>query len=112
MTSSPLIYGQLWVKQRMIKKVSALVLTVFLLLTVLAPGLVSAQPELTIVSSSAEADFPTSLNFSVSAESNVDITDIRLHYRVDRISLAQVTSEVYIEFTPAKAVSINWPLQM
>ncbi|MCD6452970.1 MAG: peptidase MA domain-containing protein [Dehalococcoidales bacterium] len=96
----------------MIKKVSALVLTVFLLLTVLAPGLVSAQPELTIVSSSAEADFPTSLNFSVSAESNVDITDIRLHYRVDRISLAQVTSEVYIEFTPAKAVSINWPLQM
>ena len=48
----------------------------------------------------------------MSAESGVDITDIRLHYRVERIGFARVTSEVYIDFEPASRVSIDWPLEM
>ena len=80
----------------MIKKASIFVLVVALFLVLLSPGLVQAQGGLTIVADSAEAEFPLKLHFYLSAASDVDISDIRLHYTVDRESYAQVTSEVYI----------------
>ncbi len=61
---------------------------------------------------SVEAEFPSSLSFNLSAQSDVNITDIRLRYTVDRASFAQVTSEVYIEFVPATTVDVNWTLEM
>ena len=96
----------------MIKKTIILALVVCLFLVLLSPGLVQARGGLTILDSSAEADFPYGLDFNLSAESDVNITDIRLRYRVDRISYAQVTSEVYIEFVPAATVDISWTLEM
>ncbi|MCK5433733.1 MAG: peptidase MA domain-containing protein, partial [Dehalococcoidales bacterium] len=96
----------------MIKKTIILALVVCLFLVLLSPGLVQARGGLTILDSSAEADFPYGLNFNLSAESDVNITDIRLRYRVDRISYAQVTSEVYIEFVPAATVDVSWTLEM
>ena len=96
----------------MIKKTGILALVVCLFLVLLSPGLVQARGGLTIVDSSAEADFPSSLGFNLSAESDVDITDIRLRYVVDRISYAQVTSEVYIEFVSAATVDVSWTLEM
>ncbi|TET17688.1 MAG: peptidase MA domain-containing protein [Dehalococcoidia bacterium] len=96
----------------MIKKASLLALVVCLFLFVLSPSLVQAQGELTILDSSVQAEFPYKLNFSLSAESDVNITDIRLHYRVDQMSFAQVTSEVYIEFMPATIVDANWTWDM
>ena len=96
----------------MIKKVSILALAVCLLLTLLSPVLVQAQDGLTILDSSAQVEFPSRLSFNVSAQSDVDITDIRLHYVVDRASFAQVTSEVYIEFVPTTTVDVSWALEM
>ena len=96
----------------MIKKSIILTLVVCLFLVLLSPGLVQARGGLTILDSSAEADFPSSLSFNLSAESDVDITDIRLRYVVDRISYAQVTSEVYIEFVSAATVDVSWTLEM
>ncbi len=96
----------------MIKKATLLALAVCLFLALLSPGLIQAQGELTILDSSAQSEFPYRLNFSLSADSDVNITDIRLHYRVDRMGFAQVTSEVYIEFTPTNTVSFDWPLEM
>ncbi|MBA7658699.1 hypothetical protein ES703_66658 [subsurface metagenome] len=96
----------------MIKKATLLALAVCLFLALLSPGLVQAQGELTILDSSAQSEFPYRLNFSLSADSDVNITDIRLHYRVDRMGFAQVTSEVYIEFAPTNTVYIDWPLEM
>ena len=96
----------------MINKAYLLALVACLFLALLAPSLVQAQGGLTILDSRAQADFPYRLNFSLSAESDVNITDIRLHYRVDRIGFAQVTSEVYIEFVPTNTVRIDWPLEM
>ncbi|MEE8599304.1 MAG: peptidase MA family metallohydrolase [Dehalococcoidales bacterium] len=96
----------------MIKKTGILALVVCLLLVLLSPGLVQAQGGLAVLDSSAEADFPSGLNFSLSAESDVNITDIRLCYSVDRISYAEVTSEAYIEFVPATIVNVNWTLEM
>jgi len=96
----------------MIRKTRILALVVCLFLILLSPGLVQAQSELAILSSSAQAEFPFKLNFNLSAESDVNITDIRLCYTVDRVSFAQVTSEVYIEFVPATTVDVSWTLEM
>jgi hypothetical protein len=78
----------------------------------LSPGLVQASSELTVLDTSAEMDFPLRLNFRISAESDVNITDIRLHYMVARMEFAQITSEVYLEFTPATSVSELWVWDM
>jgi hypothetical protein len=73
---------------------------------------VKAQGELTVVRSSAQAMFPWSINFDLSAESSVDITDIRLHYKVLRHSFADVTAETYLEFEPAMTVEVSWDWDM
>ena len=96
----------------MIKKARILALVVCLSLAVLSPGLAQAQGELRILDSSAEVEFPKEINFSLSAESDVNITDIRLHYTVDRQGFAQVTSEVFIEFVPAATVEASWAWDM
>jgi len=96
----------------MIKKTSILALVIYLFLSMLSPILVQAQSELTILDSSAQAEFPSSLSFNLSAQSDVNITDIRLGYTVDRVSFAQVTSEVYIEFAPATTVDVDWTWDM
>jgi hypothetical protein len=96
----------------MIKKIGALALVLCLLLTVLSPSLAQAQGGLAVLESSAEADFPYSLNFDLSARSDTDITDIRLCYVVDRAGFAEVISEVYIGFTPAATVDVSWSLEM
>ncbi len=96
----------------MIKKISILLLLLCLFLGILSPGLVQAQGGLTILDSSAQLEFPSKLTFSLSARSDVNITDIRLHYTVDQLSHARVTSEVYIEFVPATTVDASWTWDM
>ena len=96
----------------MIKKAGLIVLAVFLLLTLFSPGQARAGDRLRVLDNSAQAEFPYRLNFSLSAESDVDITDIRLCYQVDRIGFARVSSEAYIDFVPATSVSIDWALEM
>ena len=96
----------------MIKKVSILALVICLVLSILSSVLVQAQSGLTILNSSAQAEFPSGLSFNLSAQSDVNITDIRLCYTVDRVSFAQVTSEVYIEFAPATTVDVEWAWDM
>jgi len=94
------------------KRAIFLVLAVCLSLALVVPGLTKAQNELSILDSSAQVEFPSALRFDLSAESGVDITDIRLHYRVERTSFAPVTSEIYVEFTPAPAVSASASLEL
>ena len=96
----------------MIKKIGILALTVCLLLTILSPTLVQAQSGLAVTETSAEAEFPDRLNFSLSAQSDTDITDIRLCYTTDQIGFAKVISEAYIEFTPSPTVNVSWSLEM
>ncbi|MDP6142002.1 MAG: peptidase MA family metallohydrolase [Dehalococcoidales bacterium] len=96
----------------MIKKTAILVLMISLLLSVLSPVSTQAQTELAILESSATAEFPDELRFSLSAESAAYITDIRLHYRVHRDSFAWVISEAHIEFIPAPSVTVSWNWDM
>jgi len=96
----------------MIKKSSLVVLVICLFLALLSPGLAQAGSGLTVLTSSAEMDFPSNLTFNLSAESDVDIADIRLNYTVDRMEHARITSEIYIEFVPATSVSAQWVWDM
>lgn len=96
----------------MIKKASVIALVVCLWLVLLSPGLVQAESGLTVLNNSAQVEFPTTLSFNLSVESDVNITDIRLHYTVDQMSFAQVTSEVYINFEPATIVDAGWTWDM
>ncbi len=96
----------------MIKKAGILALVICLFLSILSPILVQAQSRLTILDSSVQAEFPSRLSFNLSAQSDVNIIDIRLHYTVDRSGFAQVTSEVYIEFVPATTVDVEWTWDM
>jgi hypothetical protein len=99
-------------KRTVIKKIGIIALAVCLLLTILSPTLVQAQSGLVVTASSAKAEFPDRLNFSLSAQSDTDITDIRLCYTTDQIGFAKVISEAYIEFTPGPTVNVSWSLEM
>jgi hypothetical protein len=94
------------------KKLALLVLLFCLTLAVLSPIIVQAQGELTVLDSWAEADFPDSMNFNLSARSNFDITDIRLCYSVDRTSFADVFTEVAVDFIPDTTVDASYSLDM
>ncbi len=96
----------------MIKRAGLFVLVFSLLLVLLSPGLVQAQGGLTVLNSSVQVEFPSNLNFSLSAKSDANITDIRLHYTVERESYAQVTSEVYINFVPDTTIDVQWVWDM
>ena len=96
----------------MIKKILLSVLVVCFLPALLSPGLAHAGSGLNVLSSSAEMDFPARLTFSLSAESDASITDIRLSYKVDRMEHARVTSEVFIEFIPSTSVATEWVWDM
>ena len=111
MTLSPLTSERVW-EGKMIKKITVLAIVFCLLLVVLSPIPVQAETELAVLESSTEADFPYSLSFKLEAESKVNITDIRLHYRVDRDGFARVTSEVLIRFVPDTSVAAGWTLDM
>lgn len=96
----------------MIRKTGILVVVAVLLLAVLSPVLAQTGAGPRILENSASVEFPARLSFSLEVESDVDITDIRLHYRVDRDSFARVTSEVIISFSPAASVAASWSLEM
>ena len=93
----------------MIKKIGLLALVACLFLAIAAP--VRAQEKLAVLDSSAQADFPARLTFSLSATSGVNIVDIRLRYIVEQTGFAEVTSETYIGFTPATRVDVSWSLE-
>jgi hypothetical protein len=94
------------------RKIALLALVVCLFLSVLSPAPLQAQGELAILDSSAAVVFPSRLDFSLSAQSDVNITDIRLCYSVDRDSFAEVISEGYVEFIPSTTVDVSWALEM
>jgi hypothetical protein len=91
---------------KMIKK--TIVLTIILGLMVSALGPAQAQTEIVVPEDSAGAVFPDYIEFNLSIEGEVNITDVRLHYVVDQESFALVTSEVNIDLIPDTSVTASW----
>ncbi len=83
-----------------------------LLLALLGPVAARAQTGLRITDSSVGAAFPLGISFTLSAESDSEISDIRLHYRVGRSSFVDVTSEVFVDFSPGTSVMAGWDWDM
>jgi len=96
----------------MIKKTVAFFLVVCFLVIFVSPGMAQNGSGLRITSSAAEMDFPTSLDFHISAQGDVDITDIRLSYLVERLEHVQIVTEIYIEFEPSTSVTTGWVWDM
>ncbi|MHB8105485.1 MAG: peptidase MA family metallohydrolase [Dehalococcoidales bacterium] len=94
------------------KKTIFAVLVIVAMLVLLVPGTAQAVSGLVVSPSLATVNFPASIIISISAESNVNITDIRLHYTVEHKAFAQVISEAAIVFTPAKKVETQWTWDM
>jgi hypothetical protein len=94
------------------KKILLPVLAILLVLLPLISDAVRADDGITVLDSSAQVNFPTDITFSIAAASDMSITDIRLHYSVERASFAQVTAEVYITFTQAESVDAQWVWDM
>lgn len=92
----------------MLKKICFVILAVSLLAISGSTIAVGAQTEITVIRNSTDISFPQSIGFTLEAESNQDIIDIRLQYTVDRHSFAQVTSEVLFSFEPGRNVTVSW----
>ena len=73
----------------MTKRIALTSLSVCLLVLFLLPAPALAENGLTVVSSSAETDFPLRLIFNISAESDAQINDIRLKYMIERLAHAR-----------------------
>jgi hypothetical protein len=69
-------------------------------LSVLAQGIT--------LSGSVQSSFPNSMTFSIHAQSANNITQLRIHYVVDRQNFADVVSEAWAQFTPARTVNTQW----
>jgi hypothetical protein len=93
----------------MIRRIGLVILA---LLLVLAPSTVNAESEISVLDSSVEVRFPTELVFVLQAESRANIVDARLHYQVDKMNYAQVTSEGWADFAPATRIETSWTWDM
>jgi hypothetical protein len=92
------------------KRLSVLIL-VFILCSAFAPGYVQAQGAISATYSTV-ATFPTSLTFSLTAESNADITRVILNYKIDKITTVTVISEVEPDFDIGRTVDASWTWDM
>jgi acyl-CoA-binding protein len=78
----------------------------------LSPSLVAGEAGITVIASNVDVNFPSQAVFTVEAESNVNIVDARLYYRVDKMNYAEVVSEGWADFTPASKIEANWVWDM
>ncbi len=66
----------------------------------------------TITLSAPKVDFPDSIEFRIEVESDAEITDINLQYRMDKLSVLPVTSVVFPAFAAGKKTSAEWKWDM
>jgi hypothetical protein len=90
----------------MFKKILLLILVLSLAVLAVAP--VQAAGNLKVLSSSAEVNYPRSLTFKVSAQSDANITELRLQYSIQVLGFAQVVSEAFIQIQPSTKVDTQW----
>ncbi len=93
----------------MIKRIGLITLVTLLFLS---PSVVAAEAGIAVTASNVAVNFPSRAVFTVEAESNVNIVDVRLYYQVDRMNYAEVVSEGWADFTPASKIVANWVWDM
>ena len=86
----------------------AAILAVVLLIPLPVAGANGVQ----VTESAAVADFPLRLTFTLSASASQPVTDVRLHYQVQRRSFAEVVSEVGLGLPPGARFDAEYVLDM
>ncbi len=66
----------------------------------------------TVTLGSPAVDFPDSILFRMEAESDAEITDVSLQYRMDRMGIFPVTSVVFPDFAPGQKATAAWTWDM
>ena len=100
----------------MFKRIGILAVTLSLVFTAVAgtfPAVNLSASEIKIASGSAVVEFPLAITFNLGVTGDASITDIRLHYTVERDSFVKVSTEEKLSFTPATSVtaSYNWDMR-
>lgn len=90
------------------KKILLIALCAFSLFSQIGFAPVMAEDEITITKNTAGYSFPTMIDFKLSAQSDSEITDVRLSYRADRESFADVTCEVILNINQSTSVNAYW----
>jgi hypothetical protein len=57
-------------------------------------------------------DFPDSIDFKIEAESDADISEITLQYRMEKLDILPITNVVFPSFTPGPKTSTEWKWDM
>jgi len=83
------------------------ILLVSFVILAAAPIAVQAQEAIS-ASYTTTVEFPTSITFNISAESNDNITQVILDYKINMITNVTVTTEVEPEFKAAPDVQTSW----
>ncbi|MCK4243147.1 MAG: peptidase MA domain-containing protein, partial [Dehalococcoidia bacterium] len=89
-----------------------LLLIIAIALLVALPGVALAQEGITVISSSTVTMFPNGITFNLEAESDSEINNINLEYRINRLSLIPVNCRVDVDFTPGVRVAASWTWNM
>jgi hypothetical protein len=95
------------------ERMAAAGLRVVLILAIFAPispGL--AQAPIAATQDQAEIQFPESITFSIELESEAEIEQVSLEYRVEQVTCGEVVARAFPQFTPGKAVSATWTWEM
>ncbi|XUW99381.1 MAG: peptidase MA family metallohydrolase [Dehalogenimonas sp.] len=71
-----------------------------------------SQGTISITSTSIQPSFPLTIKFNIVAQGTSNIVDARLHYRIERTSFAQVTSEAIAKITPGKSINSSYTLDL
>ncbi len=73
---------------------------------------VSAPSSLEVTDTGVIAQFPASLEFTVSAQGPQPVTDIRLLYQIDKMTYCPVVSESWASFQSSTDVNATWTWDM
>ncbi len=95
----------------MIKRIISGAIVLIILAAGLPFGTVAAQPEISVVDNTVAVEYPSYIIFVLEFESETEISDVRLNYRVERDSFVNVVSEARADFTPGRT-SASWTWDM
>ncbi|MEN8615374.1 peptidase MA family metallohydrolase [Dehalogenimonas sp. THU2] len=96
----------------MIKRLSYLAIVFAMMLGVAAPGSLAAAEGIAISRVVHSTQFPTNISFSLTASSEANIVDARLHYLVEKQGFATVENEVLVRVMPAKEITLSYSLDL
>jgi hypothetical protein len=103
--------AETWIKSVKIVIILFTLITIALIPLEYEPSLAASSSNITL-NSTVEISFPDTMTFNIKAQSNVNVTQLRLHYIVNKQKYAEIVSEGWAIFEPAESVAAQWVWDM